>query len=67
VHLGLKPHACSLCEAAFPSVSHLKSHLSLVHLGLKPYECEWCVAAYASSSSLKAHMASAHPDVDAVG
>jgi uncharacterized Zn-finger protein len=63
VHLGLKPHACSQCEATFARADQLKQHLSSVHLGLKPFECEWCVAAYASSAGLKAHMASAHPEV----
>ena len=63
MHLGLKPHACRQCEAAFADARNLKKHVATVHLGLKPHECEWCVAAYKSSSSLKAHMASAHPDV----
>jgi hypothetical protein len=30
VHLGLKPHDCSQCEATFTEVAHLKRHLSAV-------------------------------------
>ena len=62
-HLGLKPHACSQCVAAFADANKLRLHISAVHLGLKPFECEWCEAAYTGGSSLKAHMAVAHPEV----
>ena len=63
VHLGLKLHACSQCEAVFSTAGGLKVHMSAVHLGLKPFECEWCEAAYTRGEGLKAHMAAAHPEV----
>jgi hypothetical protein len=64
-HFGLKPHACSHCEATFTAASSLKQRLSAMHLGLKPYACSHCEATFTEVSSLKAHLSSVQPRAQA--
>ena len=60
VHLGLKPHACSHCEATFAQAGDLKRHMSSVHLGLKPHACSQCEATFTEAGSLRKHVSAVH-------
>ena len=53
---GLKPHACSHCEATFAEAGHLKQHLSAVYLGLKPYACSHREATFCFGGRPQRHL-----------
>ncbi|XP_012537220.1 zinc finger protein 236 isoform X2 [Monomorium pharaonis] len=50
-----RPHKCSVCNAAFRKVSHLKQHYRR-HTGERPYKCSKCDRRFTSNSVLKSHL-----------
>ena len=42
VHLGMKPHACHLCEMRFTPKGSLTRHVGAVHLGIQNHACNRC-------------------------
>ena len=42
VHLGEKPHGCTVCGKFFAQDQKLKVHMQSVHLGEKKHDCKVC-------------------------
>lgn len=50
---------CNICQAVFPSVSHLKRHI-VQHTGEKPHHCELCGRDFTRAEHKKRHMMAIH-------
>jgi len=55
VHLGLKPHLCELCPAAFSTKSALTKH-KLSHTNERNFPCQFCEKAFHTKSNLETHI-----------
>eukprot|EP00092_Neocalanus_flemingeri_P009882 GFUD01010651.1.p1 GENE.GFUD01010651.1~~GFUD01010651.1.p1 ORF type:complete len:755 (-),score=140.96 GFUD01010651.1:213-2477(-) len=55
VHLGVKPHLCELCPAAFASKSSLNNH-KLSHSDERNFKCQFCEKAFHSKGNLETHI-----------
>ena len=55
VHLGLKPHLCELCPAAFATKSTLNKH-RLSHTNERNFKCQFCEKAFHTKGNLETHI-----------
>ena len=55
VHLGVKPHLCELCPAAFATKSTLNKH-RLSHTDERNYKCQFCEKAFHTKGNLETHI-----------
>lgn len=55
----LRKMECGVCQAVFPSVSHLKRHL-VQHTGEKAHHCELCGRDFTRAEHKKRHMMAVH-------
>ena len=55
VHLGVKPHLCDVCPAAFPTKGALNVH-KLSHTGERNFKCIFCEKAFHSKQNLITHI-----------
>lgn len=50
---------CGICNAPFPSSSHLRRH-SMIHTGIKPFQCEVCNRFFTRAEHRRRHMLAVH-------
>jgi len=55
VHLGLKPHQCELCPAAFSVKGALTMH-KLSHTDVRNFPCQFCEKAFHTKANLITHI-----------
>ena len=55
VHLGVKPHLCDVCPAAFPTKGALNVH-KLSHSSERNFNCLFCEKAFHSKQNLITHV-----------
>ena len=55
VHLGVRPHLCDFCPAAFPTKGALNTH-RMSHTGERNFPCMFCEKAFHSKHNLVTHV-----------
>lgn len=55
-HKEYKPHCCVICERRFPTLKHLKEHISLKHKQNEILMCELCHTTYLNENDLIDHI-----------